>query len=574
MDPRTEKNVIDEHDLENYLTSNFHPDQVRSILRHKKVDPEKVEKIVNNYSEKLQKIQKLARKLLDKVERKYSHLPFESIMQKAYAYAKHNNFSEAEKQALLRLASKGDIYNTFNPYTDLKYTEMAKFFGSDNGMPVLNLGTKDYAHLDQIVKLYELTRVLHQNIKNNSIMYKDFSLEATLGEYDPNRHNLTSFINPLVVALFISKIDFIERRMLYTNIGRVVLQRAQPFLQKNYQMYINLLNREIESDFELAQDIVKDPNSLAFFSNDTPMSNLLKRFKIQTELWKNVLNLRQGRYYSSRANDENDSISGFMDSLNNYEWSVFDSPDMYGIQDEGSTLRKLLAVFSVRPTTIEVSNFNTHSAMNASSWSGLARTVLLTIPMMNVRLPSAQISAAVKMSAAMQQLDWFVENKMIVPKNKSVIHSREVVFFYTNRRYQSVNYANLTSNFAYQNLPVQSWQIGYTAVNQNVLDFDDKVRIGKEEFGLRSIVCVYKPNVADHVSIGSSCVVLRPNDNGTTEYMTYNPIMSGTYEPPIEGSQIKYRLPFSVTHAVSQNNDDVVFRPHVEKFGTVFVYSK
>lgn len=574
MDPRTDKNGTDENDLEHYLNNNFHPEQVRSILKHKRVDSDKADKIVNTYTEKLQKIQKLARKLLDKVEKKYNHLPFESIMQKAYAYAKHNNFSEAEKQALLRLASKGDIYNTFNPYSDLKYTEMAKFFGSDNGMPVLNLGTKDYAHLDQIVKLYELTRVLHQDVKNNSVMYSDCAPEAILGEYDSKRNNLASSINPVVVALFLAKIEAVEKRMLYTNIGRVVLQRAQPFLNKNYQMYVNVLKNEIESDFELAQDIVKDPNSLAFFSNDTPISNLLKRFKIQTELWKNVLNLRQGKYYSGTSFDENDGITGFVNALNNYEWSVFDSPDMHNVQDEGSILRKLLAVFSLRPTTTQVSSLATNNVMGMSGWSGLARTVFLTIPIINIRLPSAQVSAAVKMSGAMHQMDWFVENKMIVPKNKTVIHSRDLVFFYTNRRYQSVNHANLSTNFAYQNLPVQSWQIGYTAVNENELDFDDRLRVGKDEFNLRSVVSVYKPPINEHVSIGSSCTVVAADPaTGNPVYFTYNPILAGRMLRTTAGDY-RYQLPVSITPSTSADPAVTVFRPHTKKYGTIFVYSK
>jgi hypothetical protein len=572
MDPRMMENTNTEHDEDFYLKNNFHPNQVRVILRHnKKLSEEQIDKFVESYIDKLQKVQKLARKLLEKVEKKYNHLPYEAIVQKAYAYAKHNNFTDAEKQALIRFANKGDVYNASNPYSQLKFTEMAKFFGFDATEPVLNIGNKDYAPLNEIIKLFELTRTLHLDIKNQSALYRDCAPEAITGKYDNTRHVISSHIHPVIVALFISKIPAIESRMILSNIGRIVAQRSLPFLGKNIPLYDNVLHGEMEAEMVLTCDIVKDPNSLAYFSNDTPITNMLKRFKIQTELWKNVLNLRQGRYYS-KGYDENDGILGFVQSLTTYEWSVFDSPDLYNVQDEGTILRKLLAVFSLRPTLTQISSLSTNSnVMGLSNWGGYARTTVIQIPIINVKLPSATINTAINLTDAMKQHDWFIENKMIVPKSKAIIYSKDLVFFYANRRYQTSNVSAINSNFVYQCNPIQTWQVGHTAVNENELNFSDTLQIEKDLFYLRSVVMIYKPPIAEHVSVGCTTVIVK-RFNNSTHYLHYNPLLANFKY--INGDKYESVDPFSVmpeTSALASNYPS--FRSEAKRFGTIFVYA-
>jgi hypothetical protein len=337
------------------------------------------------------------------------------------------------------------------------------------------------------------------------------------------------------------------------------------------------LNGELEAEWEMTYDIVKDPNSLAYFSDDSPITNMMKRFKIQIELWKNVLSLRQGRYYA--AGYEEDGINGFLRVLSQYDWSFFDSPDMFHVQDEGTVLRKLLAVFSLRPTFAQISSLTNKTVMGYSNFTGLARTTFLNIPIINVRLPTLLTSVpsgSIHLNNAMAQSDWYIENKMLVPKNKSVIYSGDLVFFYANRRYQSVNIANLSLNFRYTSVPMQTWNVGHTAVNESLLNFDERIKIGKDDFYLRSVVMVYKPPVADHVSVGSSAVIVKRSGPGVAApvYLHYNPVLanymfqspSGGYRAndPITG------LPATSTPGSGLPN----FSEQAKKFGTIFVYSK
>jgi len=263
--------------------------------------------------------------------------------------------------------------------------------------------------------------------------------------------------------------------MLYTNMGRVVIQRATPYINRHIPLWDNVMSGEMEAEWHLTWDIVNDPNSLAYFSDDTPITNLLKRFKIQIELWKNVLNLRQGRLYSLAGYDADDGITGLVRVLSQYDWTYFDSPDMVNVQDEGSVLRKLLAVFSYRPIFAQISTISTRTLIGMSNYNALSRTTFLNIPIVNVRLPTlmqAQTGAVMTLNNALSQSDFFIEHKTLVPKHRSVLFTQDILFFYANRRYQAVNLARLNFRVSYTSIPYQSWNIGQTAINNTPLKFE------------------------------------------------------------------------------------------------------
>lgn len=579
MDPRNDKNATPEGetDLDFYLKGNFHPDQVRVILKHsKKMDEEAIEKFINAYVDKLNKVQKIARKLLEKVERKYSYLPYESVVQKAYNYAKQHNFTDAEKHALLKLASKGDVFNTYNQYSNLKLSDMAKFFGFNTYMQTLNIGSKDYGPLHEIVSLYQSSSSLHQNIKSQLALYRNCAPEALASVFDKNKMDVYTHINPVFVALFLPKIEAIENRMLVTNLGRIVLQRAQAFTNKNIPLYDNLLQNELNNEAALTNDIVRDPNSLAYFSEDSPTVNMLKRFKIQVELWKNVLNLRNGKYYAmSGSSSDTDTINGLTSALNSYEWSVFDSPDTANVQDEGTILKRLLSVFSLRPTFTQISSIATNSAMGYSNWTGLARTSLIQIPIINVKLPTTQTyNGPIQLQNALSQQDFFIENKMLTPKNKSVIYSKDLVFFYANRRYQSIGVASLSSNFVYQNQTVQNW-LGQTVVNNMPLGFGMTEAVGGNTFYLRSVVALYKPVTTTNIAVSSVALVVDHTTglaNGAS-FLMYNPLLAN-YMTQVNGAYQTNKAISQIPAVGPASGSTPGFNSLARECGTVFVYSK
>jgi hypothetical protein len=580
MDSRTAKNATHESDdMEFFLKHEIPVEQIRSILRHRKMSEDKVDSTLSKLMEAKERVRKYANRFIEKIDQHYGLHDIPTIVKKAVKFAEKHQLSNIEREVIISMAMKGDVYNTFNPSNDLKYSEMSKFMGIESPAgQVLNIQTKDYAPLNEIVKLFETTRILHMDIKNQLSLYRDCAYEAISGEFDRNKHNLSTHIHPVVAALFLPKIEAVEKRMLYSNLGRVVLQRALPYLNKHVQLYDNVLPGELEAEWELTCDIIQDPNSLAYFSDDTPVTNMMKRFKIQIELWKNVLNLRQGRYFSV-GYDENDGINGFLKTLNQYDWTYFDSPDMFHLQDEGSVLRKILAVFSVRPTFAQISSLQQRSFMGFANFTGLARTTHLRIPIINVRLPAVAPNnlnlpmPQIHLERAINQSDYFIENKLLVPKNKSIMYSIDFVFFYINRRFQNSTLANLTYKFSYTNVPYQTVNVGQTSVNDLPVGFDYNMKIGSDVFDLRSVVTVYRPPIAENVSVGSSCVVIRSASPGVTgDHFYYNPLLANI-SMDIGGAPVSNK-PISVIHRTAGQPDEVGFIEMAQKFGTIFMYVK
>jgi hypothetical protein len=576
MSSRTENSTQEEElNFDFYLKHDVPVEQVRSILKHKKTSEDKIEENVQKLTDARERVKKYARKFIEKMDQYYGLHDVPSIVKKAAKFAEKHELNNVERDAIVALALKGDVHNTFNPLNQLKYSEMSKFMGMESPAgQVLNIQSKDYQPLNEIVKLFETSRIIHTDIKNQISLYRDCAYEAISGQYERNRANLSIHIHPVVVALFLPKIEAIERRMLYTNIGRIVLQRALPYINRHIQLWDNVMPGELESEWELTCDFVTDPNSLQYFSEDTPVTNMLKRFTIQIELWKNVLNLRQGRYYSLGSYGSDDGINGLLRVLTQYDWSYFDSPDMYHIQDEGSILRKLLAVFSYRPTFAQITSITTRNLVSVNAnYSGLQRTTFLNIPVVNVRIPSVYAVNAtnvnVSLAGALSQSDFFIEHKSLVPKSKSVMYSKDVVFFYVNRRYQAVNHAMInTCQFSYTTLPYQSWNIGQAAVNYTPVDFREQMQIGNSAYNLRSLVTVYRPPVAENIFHGSSCVVIK--DSNHIYY--YNPLLAN-YSEDLGNGQIHTNTPIGTIDYQANNPDDVCVENLGQKYATIFVYT-
>jgi hypothetical protein len=579
MDSRSKhSNHGEELNFDYYLKYDVPAEQVRSILKHKKMDSDKIEDVVTKLQEARERVRKYARKFIDKIDQHYGYHDVPSIVKKAIKYAEKHELSNAEKDAVISMATKGDVYNTFNPLNQLRYTEMSKFMGMEAPADqVLNLQAKDHAALAEIVKLFESSRLIHNDIKNQLTLYRDCAIEAVLGQYDRNRANISIHIHPVIVALFLPKVNAIERRMLYTNLGRIVIRRATPYINKHIPLWDNVMNGEMEAEWHLTWDIVNDPNSLAYFSDDTPITNMLKRFKIQIELWKNVLNLRQGRLYSLQGYDADDGITGLLRVLSQYDWSYFDSPDMAHFHDEGSVLRKLMSVFSLRPTFAQITSISSRTLLGYNNYNALSNTTFLNIPIINVRLPTLlQPNTGVVMSLnrALSQSDLFIEHKTLVPKHRSVLFTQELLFFYANRRYQALNLANLNLRVSYTSVPYQSLNVAQTAINDTPLKFDPVISLGNNTVELRSIVTVYRPPVSENIVGGSSAIVIpKPRDGVRKgdENFYYNPLLAnymsevnGKYEANNPITLIKYTNAGTNSESVDSLGT---------RFGTIFMYS-
>jgi len=466
---------------------------------------------------------------------------------------------------------------------------MAKFLGFDfiHGQ-MIRITPKDHSKLNELSMLYDETKHIHADVKMMVANYRDCAPEAITGQYDRTKHNVSISIHPVLAALFFPKVEYLERRMLYTNVARMVLSRAQAYLKNfSFSSHSNVAPGELEAEFELAYDIAYDPNALEYFKDDSPMDNIIKRYRCQFELYLAVLNLRQGRYYSTDY-DKNDGIAGFLKVINSYEWSFFDSPELFHVQDEGTVLRKLLAVFSCRPTFTQLSSFTNRYGLGHTTMTGLSRTVFVNIPVVNIKLPIDLIGNQVhtiSLARALTQTDYFIEHKIVVPKNKSVIYSNEVAFFYANRRYPSVNFdTTACMPMRYLSLPISF--INQTTINKTILYFDNRLRIGRDWFDLRSVVLLQRPPITGvDIATGCSAVIAVDSNSPTVTfhgntpiYIHYNPsIASIQYlegDQPPGHSQFVANTPVSFIDEVTSDPSRIGFRKEAQERGTIFFYVK
>jgi hypothetical protein len=568
----TEKN--DDSEFKFYLTSGLRTEQVAHLLRSQGKDKKEVEAFIDRYVAARNKLAKFIRKFTEKLLMSNVSEPSE-VASAGLKYATKHGFSQTEKEAFVRYVLKGNIDGPLLTNQEIGYTDMAKFLGFSTFVgQMLDIKATDQATLNEIARLFENSRALHAAVKNNLASYRDCAYEALTGCYDSNKDNVQLHIHPLIIAMFLPKIDEFEKRMLYSNFGRMIVQKSQHFLRKYLNLNDNYLPRELEQDMELSFDIARDPNSLSYFTDETPISNLLKRFKIQIELWKNVISLRQGRYYSKDGGyDVDDNITGFMRIINSFDWTYFDSPDIAHIQDEATILRKLLGVFSYRPIFSQISTPFNRFGIGYSNISQLTRTTFTNQPLISIRLPVD--SSPQNLSSFINQSDWFIENKMLVPKNRSIMYCNGPAMFTINRRYQAINYANLNMNFRYVCLPATVTNT--STINETELACTEPIKIGEEIFKLRSAVVVNKPPVPNFIATGCSAIVIQQRDlrvNRTTPiYWYYNPSTASIMFRNNNGDFLRNK-PISPLLENGNGADKPGARELLRKFATILIFTK
>jgi hypothetical protein len=383
--------------------------------------------------------------------------------------------------------------------------------------------------------------------------YEDCDIEALTGDYNRDLHRVGEHIHPVVVALFLPKFPVVEEFFLFSNIAGIVKARhnGDPF--------------ESRPDYELFYALTTDPNDVVCDSKST-MADLLNRAQLQTQLWNNVVHLRNGQYYNA-------SFKDLVTAVDICRLNKQDTPDLIYGRYDGVIIKRLLSAFSFRPTVVAT----TPLLMNAVSFNPYAFNVkpqVTAVPMINMRLPPVLNNSAdpVDLNSALEQSQFFLENGVIVPRNTSLIWSRGVLIFYVDRRATNIVFNNQLNGFSMSQLP--SPISGFEKLNKRKVNFDLTLSVRDESYELRSVV-YSDVNIKDgketDLVIGSSALIRVPaglkNTRVLPGYFCYDP-----YAPVHSVDPLDRVKPIS-----SINEEDAVFdlsfRSLAESRGTVFVYA-
>jgi hypothetical protein len=490
------------------LREGLNDQQVLAKLRDQyPSDKELVRKMFDEWEEQNNRIKRKARKFAELILTRYNHLGPKRILEKARKFKAKYNFTEDEFEAFKNLALSDKALSQTNMYNSPN-TPMGKTLGQmDTTMSKMNVKPNELDVLQEILRMHQDNSTLHTQVVLQSLMYRvtqqptqptypEIPPEALYGKFISTEHNVLNHVHPVVAALFLPRIKYLDEHMLIGSISSIVASRHQNMPIKD------------RPTWELYWDIITDPNEVACVGHkDSPVADLRNRVALQVELWKAVKNLRQGRFFDPE-------VAGFTAAVDRCRNYVFDAADYMLVKDEGTILRRLLGAFSLRPTVVSIEPFAYNLGGNFGPGvfnyplAGAVAKQVVTIPVINLRIPFLASPAPgqlldlskvtpILLNQALDQTETYVENRMIVPKKKEVLYSRDVVFFYINRRYQQFNFQTLAAPYATLNqLPVTA--SGFETLNVHDVEYTEDLTLkGSDKFLLESAVSVTSTNMVN-----------------------------------------------------------------------------
>jgi hypothetical protein len=491
-----------------------HYDKIRKQAAHA------AEKILNKYSSGKYSLHEILKKMLKyKQEYKWSDLEYD----------------EFRKALFNRLTGQQALQVEYNQNIMVNRSRISQTLGSHRIVEEgLKIKDSEQGILAEILRMYDKWLPLHNAIFINSLTYEDCSLAAITGTFSRDRNIASNFIHPVIAAMFLPKFNIFETFMIYANIGKIVKLRyeKQPILT--------------EPDALLYGNFITDPNDVVC-EISSAITDLRNRYQVQVTLWETILRLRQGRYYEAGP------MSDFMASLNACRNNIYDNADLIYNQDEGSIIRKIMSVFSLRPTLIVTRpissvallgqvGFNFMSPGQCSTgtsqqgpFMGNPVYTITSIPMFNINIPPYynERCEPIELQNAMNQTVWINENKTIIPKEQAILYSNEVIIFYVNRRVQRIQIRAFTNPLCFSQLPMT--MSGLDRLNNYPLIVNDSIKIAgvNETYDLRSVVAVTETSIIHRGSesrlITGSTAMIASKRNPMAgifqpEYFLYDPL--------------------------------------------------
>ena len=534
------------------------PSSTIAELRRRYKDDNLIDKIEEVFYERLNEIKTRARKFAKLVEKKFGAkgLPLHIVLKESKRYKDKYNLDDVEFDEFRNQYQK--LLNSRLPIEEqlelVPNTNMAQLFGDVNSNEGIVLRDSDYPVLQDIIKMYTMTRTNHSSVILQSMQYEDCALEVLNGVFDPQKHNTSCSIHPIVAAMFIPKIQLFEEHFLYTNIAYIIKAKheRQPL---NNMADINLLHHMIND----AADVV--------CSADTPLKDLRLRCNLQNNLWSNVISLRTGKFFDCVGND-------FFAAIDECKISSYDAPDLLYVGDEGIVLKRLLSAFSFRPLVVTTNPiFGTYGTANPVNFPVITNRVVAS-PHLTLRLPpnNGKNQLSINLDSALTQSQVYLENGMFVPKTQEVIFTKGVIIFHVPRRTISPDktYKNLISPIP-QFDQIPSHVLRSERVNDTPINVEESISIRQEPYFLRSAVFLETFNESsndrgiDQIVVSTGALIRKSNNSVTGDFWVYSPRLANSDSGKAE--QLMQRLYYN-----NPESDDPI--DLLSTKATIFIYAK
>lgn len=310
-------------------------------IKNRFTDKDTVKVIYSWLAHRLKYISDKAQVFRQNILSAYSYLPPNKIMKKAMKYAKHLELSPAEfdvfrKMFMIEYETPLSGTETFDE--EFKNSgAMAHLLDYQPEREVrgkLNFEPSESGIIENIIKTSIANEDLFFYCVNNSFSYK-----SELTDYNEilikKDLKFIDCIPPVIAALFIPKIMYLEINMIYSNIGKLI-----------QHCYEHKKLTEVEKSLRLR--IASDPTQYSDQNGKliSPIKDLQIRVLLQQSLWKLVLFLRSKQAL-------NCDCTKFYNLISMYAPDLFVSQNVKNDynQDSIHIITRLFHAFSLYPIT-------------------------------------------------------------------------------------------------------------------------------------------------------------------------------------------------------------------------------
>jgi hypothetical protein len=509
-----------------------------------------IERILDEFKEKKDKISKVADLFVDKFVKKFGlSMPLHSILERANKYKKKYNLTDDEfsqvkrtfEEKLFKSMGTMDKGRSVQLNTNMARALGNAFVETFDGIVVSN--TEDYQHLQEIIRTFTLNRNVYQNIVYQTSTYGDEDAQRIYDSKYIERMAIYNHVHPVIVAFFVPKISQIEERMLYANLAGIIVSR------------FNKTSIVTKPDHELLYSLVNDPNDVVC-SNATPIVDLYNRCLVQLNLWRSVYDLRNGQCYGLSHND-------LLTSIDNCKINNNDNPDMVILSDEGIILRRLFSTFSYRPIHVMNQPITTNILQNPYGFLPDQR-VISSLPYITYRVPQFKrqddpISVLTDSNESFTfSLD--INTGRYLPNTTRIFNINGPLVYYVPRKYIDIPVPVNPLTSVTQLPTVFNNRISYHKIP---ISFEHNIIVTEKNFNLASVVSLAMIDVNNN---NNKMIT----GNETTIFMNYNndivPIKANLYMPL---KALTYeKKPFSEIGGEQLNEH----RVNLQTTGCIFVY--
>jgi hypothetical protein len=508
-----------------------------------------------------------AHKAANYLRNKYPHKPLHVLLKSARKWKDKlglNEFQFEEFRRIYEAKLSGQsvaMSRIVEPHRHTNLMEKTLGSGYQEQTDGLHIKDSEYGDLQEILKMHAVGKQVHSEVVLQHVTFKGVDkgdVISLAGLFREDKDRAECHIHPVVAALFLPKVDILDKHFLVANLAGIIKGRKNRELITNKPDYI--LHKAITTD---PNDVVCDPHSA--------MRDLKFRCALQHHLLNSVKSLRNGSYFDCHNRE-------FINAIENCKLNNFDNPDLLYSQDETNVLSKLLGAFSFRPTVLAQRPLATFDPNPKPTIPKIYTRHMLTF---RLRRNRTNQTGARDIKEVLSTVEYRREDGHFIPYEEKVVYSNQVLFVIVPRKLMTID---LSKMLGQSTQPINLLDLprnltGFERLDDFSLNVPKSLQqVGNQSFNLVSFVSAKVNKVGPQVTRGfiiGNMAWVKTNRSGDESWICYDP------RRVTKGQVVKdntLQVDGKATERIARarpmfrfTEDEVM--TNARHYGTVFVYS-